>query len=114
MVRPAGGILAAYSDAYFAKSAILHRSSHSRVGASGEPGAVHWALDHCGSCIDKITSAQAAYIRHGLTVDYLTTHEGLMLAAFAFAKDVVKLSCCMISSQPEPPNCAVSLTTMLN
>lgn len=41
-------------------------------------------------------------IRHGLTVDdladtifpYLTTVEGLKLAALSFGKDVAKLSCC--------------------
>lgn len=50
---------------------------------------------------DSIQTAALA-IRHGLTVDdladtifpYLTTAEGLKLAALAFGKDVAKLSCC--------------------
>jgi mercury(II) reductase len=50
---------------------------------------------------DSIQTAALA-IRHGLTVDdladtifpYLTTVEGLKLAALAFDKDVAKLSCC--------------------
>lgn len=50
---------------------------------------------------DSIQAAVLA-IRHGLTVDdladtlfpYLTTVEGLKLAALAFDKDVAKLSCC--------------------
>lgn len=50
---------------------------------------------------DSIQAAALA-IRHGLTVDdladtifpYLTTVEGLKLAALAFGKDVAKLSCC--------------------
>jgi mercuric reductase len=50
---------------------------------------------------DSIQTAALA-IRHGLTVDdladmifpYLTTVEGLKLAALSFGKDVAKLSCC--------------------
>ena len=50
---------------------------------------------------DSIQTATLA-IRHGLTIDdltntifpYLTTVEGLKLAALAFGKDVAKLSCC--------------------
>lgn len=50
---------------------------------------------------DGIQTAALA-IRHGLTIDdlaeaifpYLTTVEGLKLAALGFAKDVTKLSCC--------------------
>jgi len=50
---------------------------------------------------DSIQTAALA-IRHGLTIDdlaeaifpYLTTVEGLKLAALAFDKDVAKLSCC--------------------
>ncbi|GLS36653.1 hypothetical protein GCM10010869_22440 [Mesorhizobium tianshanense] len=50
---------------------------------------------------DSIQTAALA-IRHGLTIDdladtifpYLTTVEGLKLAALAFDKDVTKLSCC--------------------
>ena len=50
---------------------------------------------------DSIQTAVLA-IRHGLMIDdlaetifpYLTTVEGLKLAALAFAKDVTKLSCC--------------------
>lgn len=50
---------------------------------------------------DSIQTAALA-IRHGLTIDdlaetifpYLTTVEGLKLAALAFSKDVAKLSCC--------------------
>ncbi len=50
---------------------------------------------------DSIQTAALA-IRHGLTIDdladtifpYLTTVEGLKLAALAFTKDVAKLSCC--------------------
>ncbi len=50
---------------------------------------------------DSIQTAALA-IRHGLTIDdlaeaifpYLTTVEGLKLAALAFEKDVTKLSCC--------------------
>lgn len=50
---------------------------------------------------DSIQTATLA-IRHGLTIDdlaeaifpYLTTVEGLKLAALAFDKDVAKLSCC--------------------
>jgi mercuric reductase len=50
---------------------------------------------------DSIQTAALA-IRHGLTIDdlaetifpYLTTVEGLKLAALAFEKDVAKLSCC--------------------
>ncbi len=50
---------------------------------------------------DSIQTAALA-IRQGLTVDdladmifpYLTTVEGLKLAALGFAKDVAKLSCC--------------------
>ena len=50
---------------------------------------------------DSIQTAALA-IRHGLTVDdladmifpYLTTVEGLKLAALSFTKDVAKLSCC--------------------
>lgn len=50
---------------------------------------------------DSIQTATLA-IRHGLSVDdladtifpYLTTVEGLKLAALAFGKDVAKLSCC--------------------
>jgi mercury(II) reductase len=50
---------------------------------------------------DSIQTAALA-IRHGLTVDnladtifpYLTTVEGLKLAALSFSKDVAKLSCC--------------------
>jgi mercuric reductase len=50
---------------------------------------------------DSIQTAALA-IRHGLTVadlaetifPYLTTVEGLKLAAQAFAKDVSRLSCC--------------------
>jgi len=50
---------------------------------------------------DSIQTAALA-IRHGMTVDdladtifpYLTTVEGLKLAALAFDKDVAKLSCC--------------------
>jgi pyruvate/2-oxoglutarate dehydrogenase complex dihydrolipoamide dehydrogenase (E3) component len=50
---------------------------------------------------DTIQTAVLA-IRHGLTVadladtifPYLTTVEGLKLAALSFAKDVAKLSCC--------------------
>jgi len=50
---------------------------------------------------DSIQTAALA-IRHGLSIDdlteaifpYLTTVEGLKLAALAFSKDVAKLSCC--------------------
>src|SRR5262249_31292164 len=50
---------------------------------------------------DSIQTAALA-IRQGLTIDdlcdvifpYLTTVEGLKLAALAFAKDLTKLSCC--------------------
>jgi mercuric reductase len=50
---------------------------------------------------DSVQTAALA-IRHGLTIDdlaetifpYLTTVEGLKLAALAFEKDVAKLSCC--------------------
>ncbi len=50
---------------------------------------------------DSIQTAALA-IRHGLSIDdlaeaifpYLTTVEGLKLAALAFEKDVTKLSCC--------------------
>jgi len=50
---------------------------------------------------DSIQTAALA-IRHGLTIDdlcdaifpYLTTVEGLKLAALGFAKDLTKLSCC--------------------
>jgi len=50
---------------------------------------------------DSIQTAALA-IRQGLTIDdladtifpYLTTVEGLKLAALAFEKDVTKLSCC--------------------
>jgi mercuric reductase len=51
---------------------------------------------------DSVQTAALA-IRHGLTADdladmifpYLTTVEGLKLAALGFAKDVSKLSCCV-------------------
>jgi mercuric reductase len=50
---------------------------------------------------DSIQTAALA-IRHGLSIDdlaeaifpYLTTVEGLKLAALAFSKDIAKLSCC--------------------
>ena len=50
---------------------------------------------------DSVQTAALA-IRHGLTIDdlaeaiypYLTTVEGLKLAALGFEKDVTKLSCC--------------------
>jgi pyruvate/2-oxoglutarate dehydrogenase complex dihydrolipoamide dehydrogenase (E3) component len=50
---------------------------------------------------DSIQTAALA-IRHGLSIDdlaeaifpYLTTVEGLKLAALAFSTDVAKLSCC--------------------
>ncbi len=50
---------------------------------------------------DSIQTAALA-IRHGLTIDaladavfpYLTTVEGLKLAALSFERDVTKLSCC--------------------
>jgi mercuric reductase len=50
---------------------------------------------------DSIQTAVLA-IKHGLTVNdladttfpYLTTVEGLKLAALGFSKDVAKLSCC--------------------
>jgi len=50
---------------------------------------------------DSIQTAAIA-IKHGLTVSdlaetlfpYLTTVEGLKLAALGFAKDVTRLSCC--------------------
>jgi mercuric reductase len=50
---------------------------------------------------DSIQTAALA-IRHGLSIDdlaeaifpYLTTVEGIKLAALAFSKDVAKLSCC--------------------
>ncbi len=52
-------------------------------------------------CADSIQTAVLA-IKCGLTVEqlgetiflYLTTVEGLKLAAQAFAKDVAKVSCC--------------------